>query len=434
MSAFLFTRQAALVVLGCLVCQMGAGLFYASRAIAPDVIQDLGWTRTMWSSAMAPMIFVTSVCQAVIGAACVRYGVRPVLVGAVLCLGGTFLVLASMHSLPAFYAATMLLALGNAGIGDVSVGAVVTRWFQRSRGVALGFALAGSNIGAVVFVQAINGWTGSLGWRGATAAVGVLAVALILPFALFVVRDPRAGEGEDASPAGGGAPAAPGAPGAETRAGGPPDAEAGASTLAQALRRAPFWVLFFTVFCYAVAQLGMVDHLVLYLVDLGYSRSQAADALGLTVGAGILAKLGAGAVALRVPTRRLLVANTALLAFAVALLPFAADPRLLAVAGFSFGIATSARDVLIPLSAAEFFGSRHFAEIYGVMMLAYFPGGGLGPLVLARVRDVTGSYESGFAICLAILLAALAGQLYAARRAFGGPRAGGAAGHGGDGR
>lgn len=407
MSAFLLSRQAMLVVLGCLVCQMGAGLFYASRAIAPDVIQDLGWTRTMWSSAMAPMIFVTSVCQAVIGAACVRYGVRPVLVGAVLSLGATFLVLASMHSLPAFYAATMLLALGNAGIGDVSVGAVVTRWFQRSRGVALGFALAGSNIGAVVFVKAIDAWTGPFGWRGATAAVGVLAVAMILPFALFVVRDPHPGEGEDATPVG----AAVSVAGAV--------AEEASSTLAQALRRPPFWILFLTVFCYAVAQLGMIDHLVLYLVDLGYSRSQAADALGFTVGAGILAKLGAGAIALRIPTRRLLVANTALLAFAIALLPFAADPRLLAVAGFSFGIATSARDVLIPLSAAEFFGARYFAEIYGVMMLAYFPGGGLGPIVLARVRDVTGSYEMGFGVCLAILLAALAGQIFAARQAFG---------------
>ncbi len=408
MSSFLFSRKAALVVLGCLVCQMGAGLFYASRAIAPDVIAELGWTHTMWSSAMAPMIFVTSVCQAVIGAACVRYGIRPVLVVAVLCLGGTFLVLSGMHSLPAFYAATMLLALGNAGIGDVSVGAVVTRWFERSRGIALGFAFAGSNIGAVLFVHAIDEWTGVFGWRTATAAVGLGAVALILPFALFVVRDPRPGEGEPASASSGS-----GSGGAE------PPADESSSTLAESLRTPAFWILFFTVFCYAVAQLGMIDHLVLYLVDLGYGRSEAADALGLTVGAGILAKLGAGAVALRIPTRKLLVANTALLSLGIGLLPLASDPRLLALAGVAFGIATSARDVLIPLAAAEFFGARYFAAIYGVMMLAYFPGGGLGPIVLARIRDVSGSYEMGFAVCLAILMAALAGQLFAARQAFG---------------
>jgi len=424
LSSFLFSRKAALIVLGCLVCQMGAGLFYASRAIAPDVISDLGWTRTMWSSAMAPMIFVTSVGQAVIGAACVRYGIRPVLVVAVLCLGGTFLVLAGMRSLPAFYAATMLLAIGNAGVGDVSVGAVITRWFERSRGIALGFAFAGSNIGAVLFVHAIDEWTGAFGWRTATAAVGLASVALILPFALFVVRDPRPGEGELAVEAGRAALAsgdgAPVSTGSVSGSGGvEPPADETSSTLAESLRTPAFWILFFTVFCYAVAQLGMIDHLVLYLVDLGYERSEAADALGLTVGAGILAKLGAGAVALRIPTRKLLVANTALLSLGIGLLPFASAPRLLALAGVAFGIATSARDVLIPLAAAEFFGARYFAAIYGVMMLAYFPGGGLGPIVMARIRDVTGSYEMGFAVCLAILIAALVGQLFAARQAFG---------------
>ena len=419
--SYLLSRQAMLIVLGCLVCQAGAGLFYASRAIAPDVIAELGWTRTMWSSAMAPMIFVTSVSQALIGAACVRYGIRPVLVVAVLCLGATFFAFAGMHSLPAYYGATMLLALGNAGIGDVSVGAVITRWFDRSRGIALGFAFAGSNIGAVFFVRAITEWTGSVGWRAATAAVGVLAVAVILPFALFVVRDPRSDEGEGAAEARAGSIAASPVRVGASRTPAPIEA-AGEhdSTLADSLKSPAFWILFFTVFCYAVAQLGMLDHLILYLVDLGYARSAAADALGLTVGAGILAKLGAGVVALRVPTRILLIVNTALLAFSIALLPFAADPWLLGVAGVAFGIATSARDVLIPLAAAEFFGSRYFAGIYGIMMLAYFPGGGLGPLVLARVHDVTGSYEMGFMVCLAFLIAALTGQIFASQRVFGG--------------
>lgn len=417
LKSFLFTRQAFWIILGCLFCQAGAGLFYASRAIAPDVIGELGWTRTMWSSAMAPMIFVTSVCQALVGAACVRYGIRPVLVGAVLCLGATFFVLAGMQSLPAFYAATMLLALGNAGIGDVSVGAVITRWFERSRGVALGFAFAGSNIGAVVFVQGIAEGTRLFGWRGATAAVGVAALLAILPFALFVVRDPRPGEGERAVPGGGSAPGVAGPIGDEN------DLD-----LPRALRSPAFWILFFTVFCYAVAQLGMMDHLILYLVDLGYEKGEAADAMGLTVGAGIVAKLGAGAIALRVPTRILLVANTLLLAAAIALLPFVGDPRILAVCGIAFGIATSARDVLIPLAAGEFFGARFFAGIYGVMMLAYFPGGALGPIALARAHDLFGTYEIGFALCFAILLAALVGQLVAVRPSFGRRELAGSAG------
>ncbi|MBK7948492.1 MAG: MFS transporter [Deltaproteobacteria bacterium] len=413
--SYLLSRQAIWIVLGCLVCQAGAGLFYASRALAPDVIGELGWTRTMWSSAMAPMIFVTSVLQAVIGAACVRYGIRPVLVVSVLSLGVTFFVMAGMYSLPVFYLATMFLAIGNAGIGDVSVGAVITRWFDRSRGVALGFAFAGSNIGAVFFVHAVTEWTGLFGWRGASIALGAVSIVAILPFALFVVRDPRAGEGEQTA-----STAAPGEVSAGIRRVDAPEPAGDDDVdLRQALRSPAFWILFFTIFCYAVAQLGMLDHLILHLVDLGYERGEAANALELTVGAGILAKVSAGTIALRIRTRHLLVANTALLALGVALLPFAADPRILAVSGVAFGIATSARDVLIPLATAEFFGARHFAAIYGMMMLAYFPGGGLGPIVLARAYDVLGSYESGFAVFLGILVLALIGQVFAARRSFG---------------
>ena len=67
------TGRSLLLVLGCLACQMGAGYFYATRALAPDVIDDLGWTRTMWSSGMAPMLLVSSTAQAFVGAACVRF-------------------------------------------------------------------------------------------------------------------------------------------------------------------------------------------------------------------------------------------------------------------------------------------------------------------------------------------------------------------------
>jgi len=48
------------------------------------------------------------------------------------------------------------------------------------------------------------------------------------------------------------------------------------------------------------------------------------------------------------------------------------------------------------------------------------------------VRDVTGSYEIGFAICLAILMAALAGQIFASRQAFGRRAVAPGSGNGGD--
>ena len=388
-----FSGRALVVLLGCMVCQLGAGLFYATQALAPDVIGELGWTRAMWSSAMAPMLLVSSVAQAFVGGACVRFGVRPVIVCAVLLLGAAFLVLVQVRELWHFYVAMTLLALANAGIGDVSIGAVVTRWFDRARGFALGIALVGSNIGGVVLVHlvAVLSETGS--WREAALRVGLGAVALILPVALFAIREPRIGEGalgevqiEDAAEA----PRAQGI------------------SLARAIRRPALWLFVLTVFAYSLAQLGTVNHLVLYLMDLGYSKREAAGALELAMGAGIASKLGAGLVALRLTPRIALVCNTAMLALAFVVIPFAEHPIALLVFGLLFGVATAARDVLVPLLLADVFGVRYFAQIYGVVMVAYFPGGGLGPGVIGYIHDVFGSYEPVFAgVALLLGVAAL---------------------------
>ncbi len=77
--------------------------------------------------------------------------------------------------------------------------------------------------------------------------------------------------------------------------------------------------------------------------------------------------------------------------------------------GVVFGVATAARDVLFPLLVAQVFGPRYIAAIYGFFMLSYFPGGGLGPIGLARLHDVLGSYAIGFGLCAGMLgLAVLA--------------------------
>ncbi len=377
---------AVAVVLGCMLCQMGAGFFYASRGLSAEVISDLGWTRTMWASGMAPMLLVSSVSQAFVGAACVRFGVRPVVLASLLCLGISVVVFGSMQSLAHFYVAMMLLALANAGIGDVSIGSVITKWFGRRRSLALGFAMVGSNIGSIVYLSVMGQMLEESSWRVAALAVGLGGVAVILPFALFVVRDPRPGEGADA----------------EVEASSSVVPEAESIPLAKALREPTFWILFYSLFCYSLVQLGLIDQFVLYLTDLGYSEKQAFAALQLAVGAGIAAKLSAGLIGQVVPVRTAYLVNTGLLTLSLMLVPFAANGVVLTVFSVLFGLSTASRDVFLPLAVAEAFGTRYFAQIYGVMILAFIPGGAIGPLVLAEAHRIFGNYRPGFVACIAL--------------------------------
>ena len=385
-------NRALLVVLGCMLCQMGAGFFYASRALSAEVVGELGWTRTMWASGMAPMLIVSSIGQVFVGAACVRFGVRPVVLASLLCMGASVLVFGSMQSLTHFYLAMMLLALANAGLGDVSIGSVITKWFERRRSVALGFAMVGSNIGSIVYIAAMGQILDEATWRVAALTVGLGGVAIILPFALLVVRDPRPGEGALAEA--------------------PDEAvislPAESVMLGEAIRRPAFWILFYSLFCYSLVQLGLVDQFVLYLTDLGYSEQEAFGALQLTVGAGIAAKLGAGLVGQFVSAKTSYLLNTGLLAISLMLVPFAGNGFVLTLFSVLFGLSTSSRDVLLPLAVANAFGTRHFAQIYGLMILAFVPGGALGPLVLAEAHRVFGHYRPGFIACIVLTTMAFA--------------------------
>ncbi|MEZ4289801.1 MAG: hypothetical protein R3E53_04390 [Myxococcota bacterium] len=103
----------ALVVLGCMACQMGAGWFsVATRALSPDVIADLGWSRTVWSSGAGAVLLVSSIAaDTFVGTACVRFGVRPVVVASVGLLAASVVALATMQGVTAqFYLAMILLA------------------------------------------------------------------------------------------------------------------------------------------------------------------------------------------------------------------------------------------------------------------------------------------------------------------------------------
>jgi MFS family permease len=397
------SRKALFVVLGCMLCQMGAGFFYASRALSAEVIGELGWSRTLWASGMAPMLVVSSVSQAFVGAACTRFGVRPVVVASLLCLAVSVVLFGTMQGIWTFYVAMMVLALANAGIGDVSIGSVITKWFERRRSLALGFAMVGSNLGSIVYIGAMGQLLDEASWRTAALAVGLGGVAVILPIAFFSVRDPASDEGAAAERV-------------DDDRGEP---VAASMPLGDALRRPAFWILFYSLFCYSLVQLGLVDQFVLYLTDLGYSEQEAFGALQLTVGAGIAAKLGAGVVGLLIPARTAFLLNTGLLAFSLALVPFAGNPWILTLFSVGFGLSTASRDVLLPLAVADAFGVRAFAQIYGMMILAFVPGGALGPIVLAEAHRVFGHYRPGFLACVVLVALAFVGLAFMPRgRAF----------------
>jgi MFS family permease len=369
---------------------MGLGCSYVFGPMLKSIVAELGWSRAGFSAGRGPLILAMSLSFPLVGAAADRFGPRRVLSASVISLGLAFGLMSRMDQRWEFYLINALLGLSLAGLGDIVVGSVAARWAAGARGLALSLVYLGSNLGGTLWSLAGEAIRQAGSWRVALASVGAAAVALILPFAAFVVREPPR-ELEAAAP---------------TRAAA--ETPAGDLDLAQALRTRSFWLLAFALFAFYFYYVGLIDHLVPYLSDIGYSDARAAASFSFAVFLGIGGKLAMGVVADRVPVKAAALANFGLLTAASFLLLAADRPGLLAVFLAAQGFATAAENVLLPLLVADCFGARHLARIYGALMLTLLAGA-LGQIFAGAVFDRVGSYAPALTTFAGLNVLALAG-------------------------
>jgi len=376
-----------LVVIGCLICQMGLGLTYVTRGLSADLIEALGLTRAQFSGGNTPQLALQALASPLAGYLTVRYGASRVLAGSSLLFALVFFVYARAETVLGFYLALAGVGLGAAGMGDITVGHVVTRWIRRHRGLALGIAYAGSNLGGSAMVLLTGAVAERWGFRGGLLSVTAFALLVLLPASSFLVRDHPADRTRE------------GASDVPDDALRDADPEADRSLdLRAALRTRTFWILTLTLFTFFFYFTGALDHLVLFLTDTGMSREEARGHLSRTIALGIVSKIAGGLLADRIPHERAIRYDYALLAASSFVLLALPHPVLLPVFVLSFGFSQAARDVVYPLVIERCFGARHLASIYGTMTLTLLPGAALGPLLAAQIRDALGSYQLAFAI------------------------------------
>ena len=384
-------RRAWWVLVACLVCQMGLGLGgYIFSVFLKPIVADMGWSRTAFSASGAPFLLAMALASPIVGALTERVGARLVFSLAITLVGTTLVLFSHMETLWQFYALGFLLGGATTGLGDIPAGTVVSQWFGRSRGLALGLVYIGSNIGGAIVPIAAQAIAETSSWRTALRVLAVAGWAVILPFALFGVRERREAPVDEASAA---------------------ESVPAGMTLAEARRTPSFWILFGVLTSFYFYYLGVNHHLVAFLSDAGFSDAAAARRFSAAVAVGIAGKVGMGLLADRIPIRAAIVLNFALMAVgSFLLLGVAQVPGLLPAFLVIHGFTVAAENVMLPLVVAECFGVAHMARIYGAIMLALLPGGVAGSVFAGWVFDTVGSYWpafTGFAVLNVLAVAAL---------------------------
>ncbi|MDH4022724.1 MAG: MFS transporter [Gammaproteobacteria bacterium] len=324
------------------------------------------------------------------GAAADRFGVRPLMVLGALLLSAGYFLYSTVDSLSDIYAIHVLFASALASCGLVVNVILVSRWFIKDRGLALGIALAGTSLGNGTLPPLNALLMAEVGWRPAFVWISLLPL-LLIPVILFVIRERPVDLWRQQRTTG---PA------------GSHSADPVSLPLGAALRTTNFWVLALIAMCTFFAIIGTQAHLNLYMLGRGYSQIDAGLSYTVLFYLGLMGKITSGFLADRLGRKRVFTSTIAVMAGGAMLLTLPSSGVLWAGL-LMFGLGWGGLYTLLQLLAADYFGPRHLGKILGAVTVLDTLGGGLGPPLIGAIRDSTGSYSQAFALVTGLVLLAL---------------------------
>jgi predicted MFS family arabinose efflux permease len=274
--------------------------------------------------------------------------------------------------LPGLYAAYVLIGALSAGSNTVAYARLLTGWFSRSRGLALGIGMSGIPIGMAITSPLAQFLIEHSGWQSAFLGLAALPILVGLPVALFALHEaPKAAEPQ---PSRFNVVPAPGA------------------TRQQAMQGRGFWTLLVVFLLLATAMNGIELHIVPLLSDRGFPPMVAALALSLLNIVAIAARVGAGYLFDRTFAPRV-AAFLFLLPLVATLLLLGTQAPLAAYgAAVLLGFGVGAESDLLGYLIARYFGVRAYGELFGWIFGAFMCGTAAGPYLFGLGYDAHGNY------------------------------------------
>lgn len=387
------------------------------------ILQDLNWTRGNTALAMSIYLVVNGLAAPFAGGLIDRFGPRRVMPVGALITAGALVWLSQITSLWHFYVAFgVVAAVGASMLHVVALTTVVSNWFVRHRGAAIGIVTSGQGVGQVA-VSLLQYLINRIGWRGAYLVLGlvisIIPTTLIL---LFLYRRPadRGLSTED-----------------ETRSRKPKSSDVRVAadeqmiehqtaevrkrevvildkewaetdwTVGKAVRTFRFWALTLVMAMFAAGFLIISVQLVAYLTDKGYSSIVAASVVSLQGFITIIGRFTGGALSDRLGREKTLTLSVTSFIVCLVLLNAAGlivVPIIVYVFAIFYGMGSGMTLPVLMASAADLFQGKHFGSILGVITLGGFSGGAIGAWLGGYFFDLTHAYSVNFLVAALLML------------------------------
>src|SRR5277367_3436084 len=359
----------------------GSLFVYTFAVFVKPLSAQFGWNREAVSLGFGLAAVTLGVVSPLLGRWIDRFGPRRIILPCMTVYCVAIISLAFLRSqLWQFYVTCILLGLVGNGAAHLAFSRSISSWFQRRLGTALAFVMVGAGLGALILPVVAQAIISRSGWRAAYFSLGCLALLLGLPLSWRYIFERGETLRENA-----------------------PVSHSG-QTWQQGLRSFAFWIIVAILFVSSISMNGAITQLSALLTDRGITPRDAALCASVLGGSSLLGRVGVGWLLDRFFGARVALVVNLITAAGIFLLAHASSFSASCLAAALIGVGAGGEAAITPYLLTRYFGLRAFSTLYGLTWTFYAAAGAIGPVILGRAFDLTGSYTS----LLVALAAALA--------------------------
>jgi MFS family permease len=344
-------------------------------------MKEFGWSRMVVTSGNAlGKLLVAPLFGFIAGWLTDRYGPRRMLMTGALMTGSALIGLSLMNSLGMFYLFYVFNALGYVFGGPLPCQVLISQWFTKNRGKAMGIAYLGIGTGGALVPLIAAGLEKNIGWHLALTSLGVLVMVIALPLAFFLKESPLnqnvVEKNKNIVP------------------------------IKNILTNRNFYLLAFGSMCSIGAVGGINQHLKLYLRDISFTQAQAAQVMSLVLLMSLAGRVLMGMLADLMKRKYVMILIYLIVGSSIPLLLMPEFPGRIYLFAVIFGIGLGGDYMIIPLMAGDLFGIKTLGRVMGIILVADGLAESLSPMLVgALYNDAEKSYSPGFIvlICIAVI-------------------------------
>ena len=358
--------------------------FYAYSVFYIHLQNEFNAGRFLISSTLSIMIIAAGVFAPICGQLVDKFSLKNLLsIGAIIFGIGLILLGFCQTYYQFLIVYGSIVALGMTLFGNLATSKLISNWFKKKIGSAIGYATLGISLSGV-FIPPISVYLISLyGWRATYIIFGIFLIVFFLPFCRYLIVNKPSDINQNV------------------------DNEKLSEeidnsitdkmmNIVDILRVPTFWILILIFSLQFCANLGVYSHIFLYATDLGFNASKAGIAVSVGALGAALGKIVFGKLIDMISAKQTLWVSVSIQGFGIILVSLFSSyyPLLISIFIMSLGLGGSVP--LMNILFSKTFSPINFGKALGIAVPFMVPIQVIGGPLSGWLYDINGNYDLAF--------------------------------------